>query len=923
LCASSLADTSSAHNTAVETAQSAQPAQPEQRMDTLAPDTPPEKLPPVASPAPRAAVAPAAETADAPRATRAPSPPPAVTSSPAATPSLPPPADTACASDIPAQDASRLLDERPRSDATHSGKPACCGEKQHAVPDAALVASVQAAEQADAASSQSPAADPERAGAAGIESMTLLVVAPCEAGEEGMMPQGAELALTFPLDASADVCATYGHNARVCVLTDAVRAANERGEGVETAPLREVLLGKAALPGFGVIPSGWVPEVVRRCTLLHHMLCTAATPEAVIRLLQHTAGRGTGSTPTSGDATDHGVAETAYNRLAELLSTSASCPPKDALAAHKAIDATLRAATRPTRAALRALVALGALARCGIPNDELVLPVKMAAALLPRVLAAAATPEALRALRARSGAVEWLQRQQHECVKRGEPSSQAAMSLSANGGAAVAIAVARAELELAAAGGLDACDGRTVADAFQLLVSCTRAPDGHAAAVAACGGLPALMGTLIDAIHAYNALDAARRSAQNDDSWMLSNALDATAMVLRTQTSAPPHAPDVLAAALTAMAASRMPEAAAEALAGTNATVYQLHVSASLWEAVAEEADAWPGGGAALLARIDSTGVVAALAAAVATLRHRRDNTTRSVALARAEVAAAEKAVRAVRERACAGAPTGAAERAADALLAEEAQKAEENERKAAARKASADAKRAAAAAEKAAAAEQAAAAATAAAAAQEAEAAEKAARRAERRAAARAAAAAQAEAAEAAAEARRQQAAQAAARREERRAAAAQAAAAAAAQQAQLQQASGSQSAPHPVSPPQPPSPQPAAPPSPHQERASDALIGELFPWMRMHDAAPSGHTAAAPQAPLNAAAAAGGAGGDDGDDGCCVICMDAERNAALVPCDHALLCVSCAAKVLTTPARACPMCRATATGIRMITHV
>ncbi len=52
-------------------------------------------------------------------------------------------------------------------------------------------------------------------------------------------------------------------------------------------------------------------------------------------------------------------------------------------------------------------------------------------------------------------------------------------------------------------------------------------------------------------------------------------------------------------------------------------------------------------------------------------------------------------------------------------------------------------------------------------------------------------------------------------------------------------------------------------------------------------------------------------------------MICMDAERAAALMPCGHALLCVGCAAKVLTTPARACPVCRATATGIRMITPV
>jgi hypothetical protein len=75
----------------------------------------------------------------------------------------------------------------------------------------------------------------------------------------------------------------------------------------------------------------------------------------------------------------------------------------------------------------------------------------------------------------------------------------------------------------------------------------------------------------------------------------------------------------------------------------------------------------------------------------------------------------------------------------------------------------------------------------------------------------------------------------------------------------------------------------------------------------------------AAAPAAvPAAAASASAVQQEDDGDDGCCAICMDAERDTALEPCGHALLCAACAHKVLRTEAHACPVCRVTATGCR-----
>jgi hypothetical protein len=109
---------------------------------------------------------------------------------------------------------------------------------------------------------------------------------------------------------------------------------------------------------------------------------------------------------------------------------------------------------------------------------------------------------------------------------------------------------------------------------------------------------------------------------------------------------------------------------------------------------------------------------------------------------------------------------------------------------------------------------------------------------------------------------------------------------------------------------------PPPALPPAPAaplpETRMSDAQLAEVFPWMRIEEPPPP------PPPPQPAAGASAAAEEDDGDDGCCAICMDAERDTALEPCGHALLCSACAHKVLRTAVPACPVCRVPATGCR-----
>ena len=99
-------------------------------------------------------------------------------------------------------------------------------------------------------------------------------------------------------------------------------------------------------------------------------------------------------------------------------------------------------------------------------------------------------------------------------------------------------------------------------------------------------------------------------------------------------------------------------------------------------------------------------------------------------------------------------------------------------------------------------------------------------------------------------------------------------------------------------------------------EPQMSDSELAALFPHLFIGMPAAS----AAPVAARLPSSAAAPAACDDGDDGSCIICLDADRTAALVPCGHALLCGPCADKVLRSAAPACPVCREAATGCRSV---
>jgi hypothetical protein len=41
------------------------------------------------------------------------------------------------------------------------------------------------------------------------------------------------------------------------------------------------------------------------------------------------------------------------------------------------------------------------------------------------------------------------------------------------------------------------------------------------------------------------------------------------------------------------------------------------------------------------------------------------------------------------------------------------------------------------------------------------------------------------------------------------------------------------------------------------------------------------------------------------------CVVCLDAPRHVALIPCGHVVLCLACSRSVLASATKECPMCR------------
>ena len=71
-----------------------------------------------------------------------------------------------------------------------------------------------------------------------------------------------------------------------------------------------------------------------------------------------------------------------------------------------------------------------------------------------------------------------------------------------------------------------------------------------------------------------------------------------------------------------------------------------------------------------------------------------------------------------------------------------------------------------------------------------------------------------------------------------------------------------------------------------------------------------------AAAAAALSATAAKPVEAPEKNEDALCVVCMDAPRTWAMVPCHHLCLCEECTEQILSTPVPKCPMCNGVARG-------
>jgi hypothetical protein len=669
----------------------------------------------------------------------------------------------------------------------------------------------------------------------------------------------------YPLSKLLDGTCAYGCSDVTYIRLEGTPDCAAPSVLVHDVLLRDVLLRKAPLPGFGLLPAHWVSAEMQRTALLHERMLTAPDRAAVQRVLRvHQASH----RRVPGD-----VLTDAMIRLQQFVMARAAegaWSSDDAATANvDALDA-LRDAHGDyllRRCALRLLAAVAHVESVMPPPR---VPLAMGA-LLPHVMRA--TLE-LKSAGARHDAMSWM----YLCSS-GTEETRTIMANSPGIVAFLMVIIQRetAELEQLTATAED--PWHTLLGIAALLAVCMRV--GTDAVAHAGGALP-----LLHAVLAALRLQGVPPSVA-----------DVLCMTLCAAVQSAVLQPDLTdrAAALEALAASQALELAVSTLSDGTSVAERVS-AAGLWCGAADMAAAWPGGTAMLVQRALAAGVDAALARAVTTLRRLRADAD-SISI----VAAAHDTVRGLLQ----SSRGAATERAAAELLAQEEAAAAQAGAKAARKAGAKAAKRAAAAAQ--------------------AEAAAAAAATAEAAAAKARADAAAAAAAAAAARQRQQQVerwqAQEQAREQRRRELEHQ-------QWRQLQRAHASAAAqpavPTAAAPPPPPNPPPTPTPAPapadaSEERSSDALLAELFPWMRMHGDVPPAPAAAAPaQAVAPASAAAPGGGSDDGDDGSCAICLDAERTTALVPCGHALLCAACADKVLRTAAPACPVCRVTVIACR-----
>jgi hypothetical protein len=380
----------------------------------------------------------------------------------------------------------------------------------------------------------------------------------------------------------------------VCHEDVAAAASAERG-----VPLHGVLLQRAPLPGFGLLPAGWVSPQLRRAALCDAVLADAADAAAVLRLLraarQHAGG---------GEPLGLYSARLAYHALRQLVSLlqqqQHGVADADADATHvEALEALRAFPDDAVRGAALLLLGAAAVGRLRRP------PPAVAAPLCQELVHAASALDAH----------AWrLPRVRHDAVialMRLAGSSAHALSAAMTPRCAAFVAgEADAHLRALCASPADAWTANALEACLLLLRAALHA---RCTWTEAQGALRVATRTL-------------RLTAAAPPPHVCAAACALLAAVLERCDPATQAAP-ATNAALAAVVASPAMELSAAALyaAAAAGAPPELHEAvrwhARLWWLLAGRVAAWPGGGAAFAARCDACCVVDALTA-LATRRH-------------------------------------------------------------------------------------------------------------------------------------------------------------------------------------------------------------------------------------------------------------------------------------------------------------
>jgi hypothetical protein len=401
------------------------------------------------------------------------------------------------------------------------------------------------------------------------------------------------------------------------VFTDSVMVCMDDGgepsyATATSARLRDVLLQKSPLPGFGMIPAEWVPSAARRNAELQALLADAPDVGAVRRMWAEQR--------VLDDDCKQLLASSVMWRLVALLEQDeARCevplPAADVDAVHAmALEALELSETSPRSAPYAALEVLGATAR--LPGVTPPAPSAALALMLAAVRAfEVGTEKFAQDKDVRMHLLMWLWWGLRR-IPLAAPASEreAVRAFSRGGGAAFLGCVLHDELSYCRdAAGSDADVGNShnmIILMLQALMSC-HAHDN--CALLARDGAVYMTRMMLCALHLP---DAPPQTC--------SLALAFLAALMSRGAAAPEHA-DVMAAC----AASDVPEQASrlarECLGGTDAWARYACSAAMLWQALAQAADTWPGGAVALVARACAADARAALAAASHACARRSD----------------------------------------------------------------------------------------------------------------------------------------------------------------------------------------------------------------------------------------------------------------------------------------------------------